>query len=124
MVGIGRACGLLIRRRELAMNLRVLARGNQGKEKIDKSKLDKWGRITPEFKDPYEAHFYKIHGKTPDEVKQQQLSDPDYAKRRRFLGTVAACFIAVLFFGTVALRKLFFSKPDTDSPNPTGGYFF
>ena len=62
MVGIGRACGLLVRRRELAINIRVLARGNQGKERIDKSKLDKWGRITPEFKDPYEAHFYKIHG--------------------------------------------------------------
>ena len=37
--------------------------------------LDKWGRVTPKFNDPYEELFYNKHGKTPSEVAMDHNAD-------------------------------------------------
>lgn len=76
MLRINRAIPQFLSSRTLRISFADLKNENKSEGKPEEEPvLDKWGRVTPKFKDPYEELFYNKHGKTPSEVAMDHNAD-------------------------------------------------
>ena len=62
----------------LSRTLRIRVSKNENKSEgkpVEEPVLDKWGRVTPKFKDPSEEKFYNKHGKTFSEYLDRNADE-------------------------------------------------